>query len=89
MLLFDLELPVTQGFQVMFHFQQHHEPGVIAKLNAVLDKTTGGVVKKKPRFLDRDMAANIDINLSRPMCLETAESSKVCCLSFDNQNLQP
>jgi hypothetical protein len=86
-LLFDVDLPVTQGFQVVFHFQQQHEPAAIGKLNAILDKTTGSVIKKKPRFLGPDMAASIDIHLSRPMCLETSETSKVSAVAAQIREL--
>lgn len=76
-LLFNIELPITQGFpvrehalagrhntfhedslylqqnyfcvQVLLHYQTVSEPATIRKLISVLHKSTGEVLKKKPK----------------------------------------
>ncbi|CAJ0948078.1 unnamed protein product [Ranitomeya imitator] len=48
-LIFNFDIPVTQGFPVIIHYQTVSEPATIRKLISVLHKSTGEVVKKKPK----------------------------------------
>nr|XP_020445316.1 HBS1-like protein [Monopterus albus] len=48
-LLFNIEVPVTQGFPVLLHYQTVSEPATIRKLISVLHKSSGEVLKKKPK----------------------------------------
>ncbi|GAA6066626.1 HBS1-like protein, partial [Tachysurus ichikawai] len=48
-LLFNIEVPITQGFPVLLHYQTVIEPATIRKLVSVLHKTSGEVLKKKPK----------------------------------------
>uniref|UniRef100_A0A8C6U7A9 HBS1-like protein n=1 Tax=Neogobius melanostomus TaxID=47308 RepID=A0A8C6U7A9_9GOBI len=48
-LLFNIELPITQGFPVLLHYQTVSEPATIKKLVSVLHKSSGEVLKKKPK----------------------------------------
>ena len=72
-----MELPLTKGFKALFHYQQHSEPAVVTKLNALLDKTTGEETKKHPRCLPKNSTAVIELTFDKPVCLELSSTSKV------------
>ena len=67
---FDLTIPLIPGVPVVFHHQSLTEPGTICKLDALLDRTTGEVIKKKPRVLTKNVAALVEIKVDRPVCVE-------------------
>uniref|UniRef100_A0A3Q1GBW5 HBS1-like protein n=1 Tax=Acanthochromis polyacanthus TaxID=80966 RepID=A0A3Q1GBW5_9TELE len=48
-LLFNIDVPITQGFPVLLHYQTVSEPATIKKLISVLHKSSGEVLKKKPK----------------------------------------
>jgi elongation factor 1 alpha-like protein len=48
-IIFNIDIPITVGFPILFHFQSLNEPGVIKKLINQLNKSSGEVIKKKPR----------------------------------------
>jgi elongation factor 1 alpha-like protein len=74
--LFNLEPPFVKGFSVVFHYKSLNEAATIKKLVAQLDKTTGEVIKEKPRFLTNGMSAIVEIELSRPICMELYQNYK-------------
>ena len=57
-------------FQVDFHYQSVTEPAKIRKLVSQLHKTTGQIIKSKPRALVKNSAALIELEFTRPLCLE-------------------
>lgn len=56
--------------QVDFHYQSLTEPAKIRKLVSQVHKTTGQIVKKRPRALVNNSAGLIEIQFTRPLCLE-------------------
>ncbi|XP_063967975.1 uncharacterized protein LOC129280654 isoform X1 [Lytechinus pictus] len=74
--IFNIEVPLTKGFPVLIHYQSVSEPAVIKKLVSVLHKSTGEVVQKKPKCLTKQMNAIIEIETSRPVCLELYKDYK-------------
>uniref|UniRef100_A0A4W3J8S2 HBS1-like protein n=1 Tax=Callorhinchus milii TaxID=7868 RepID=A0A4W3J8S2_CALMI len=58
-LIFNIDLPITQGLPVLLHYQTVSEPGTIRRLVSVLHKSTGEVLKKKP---------NLVVNVSHLTC---------------------
>ncbi|XP_013414569.1 HBS1-like protein [Lingula anatina] len=68
--IFNIEVPITKGFPVVLHYQTLNEPATIRKLISQLHKSTGEVVKKKPRCLTKNMNAVIEIEVGRPICIE-------------------
>ncbi|KAJ1964472.1 hypothetical protein IWQ62_002920 [Dispira parvispora] len=74
--VFDPKVPVTQGYPVILHHQSCNEPGFVTKLVAQLERTTGEVIKRKPRHLLKSSAAKIEITTQRPICLDTYDRSK-------------
>lgn len=43
---------------------------MIKKIVSQLDKSTGEVVKEKPRFLTKGMSAIVEIKINKPLCME-------------------
>uniref|UniRef100_A0A8C9VWF1 HBS1-like protein n=1 Tax=Scleropages formosus TaxID=113540 RepID=A0A8C9VWF1_SCLFO len=75
-LLFNIELPVTQGFPVLLHYQTVSEPATIRKLVSVLHKSSGEVIKKKPKCLSKGQNAIVEIQTQRPVALELYKDFK-------------
>uniref|UniRef100_A0A667XT90 HBS1-like protein n=1 Tax=Myripristis murdjan TaxID=586833 RepID=A0A667XT90_9TELE len=75
-LLFNIEVPITQGFPVLLHYQTVSEPATIRKLVSVLHKSSGEVLKKKPKCLGKGMNAVVEIQTQRPVSLELYKDYK-------------
>ncbi|XP_068087719.1 HBS1-like protein isoform X3 [Hyperolius riggenbachi] len=75
-LIFNFDVPVTQGFPVIIHYQTVSEPATIRKLISVLHKSTGEVVKKKPKCLTKGMNAIIELQSQRPIAIELYKEFK-------------
>uniref|UniRef100_A0A8C1JMM1 HBS1-like protein n=1 Tax=Cyprinus carpio TaxID=7962 RepID=A0A8C1JMM1_CYPCA len=75
-LLFNIEVPVTQGFPVLLHYQTVSEPATIRKLVSVLHKSSGEVLKKKPKCLSKGQNAVVEIQTQRPVALELYKDYK-------------
>ncbi|KAI8620107.1 P-loop containing nucleoside triphosphate hydrolase protein [Chytriomyces sp. MP71] len=73
---FDIAIPLTLGVPIVVHHQSASTPAIISKLVAVLNKSTGEVVKKNPRALPKNVTAIVDIKLERPICVELAKVSR-------------
>ncbi|VDI43502.1 Hypothetical predicted protein [Mytilus galloprovincialis] len=74
--LFNVEIPITKGFMVVFHYQSITEPAVIKRLNSQLNKSTGEVIKNKPKCLVKNMSAVVELEFDRPICLELYKDYK-------------
>lgn len=74
--IFNLELPITRGFTVVFHYQSITEPAIIKRLNCQLNKITGEVIKNKPKCLVKNSSAVVEIEFERPVCLEMYKDYK-------------
>ncbi|XP_044586936.1 HBS1-like protein [Cotesia glomerata] len=68
--IFSIAMPITKGLPVVLHSQSLVEPAVITRLIEQLHKSTGQVIKKKPRCLPKNSSATIEISTQRPICLE-------------------
>ncbi|XP_020494491.2 HBS1-like protein isoform X2 [Labrus bergylta] len=75
-LLFNIEVPITQGFPVLLHYQTVSEPATIRKLISVLHKSSGEVLKKKPKCLSKGMNAIVEVQTQRPVSLELYKDYK-------------
>lgn len=74
--LFNVEIPITKGFMVVFHYQSITEPAVIKRLICQLNKSTGEIVKNKPKCLLKNMSAVVELEFDRPICLELFKDYK-------------
>ncbi|KAK5603856.1 HBS1-like protein [Crenichthys baileyi] len=75
-LLFNIEVPITQGFPVLLHYQTVSEPATITKLISVLHKSSGEILKRKPKCLSKGMNAIVEIQTQRPVSLELYKDYK-------------
>uniref|UniRef100_A0A8C9YQV1 HBS1-like protein n=1 Tax=Sander lucioperca TaxID=283035 RepID=A0A8C9YQV1_SANLU len=75
-LLFNIEVPITKGFPVLLHYHTVSEPATIRKLISVLHKSSGEVLKKKPKCLSKGMNAIVEIQTQRPVSLELYKDFK-------------
>ncbi|XP_053314522.1 HBS1-like protein isoform X1 [Spea bombifrons] len=75
-LIFNFDIPITQGFPVIMHYQTVSEPATIRKLISVLHKSTGEVMKKKPKCITKGMNAIIELQTQRPIALELYKDFK-------------
>lgn len=69
-LVFNVTVPITIGYPVLLHYQSLIDPAVISKLQAQLHKSTGEIIKKKPRVLGNNTCALVEIETTRPICIE-------------------
>lgn len=49
-MVFDLKYPITAGYAVELFHHSRDIPATISSLDALLDKTSGAVTKKNPRW---------------------------------------
>ncbi|ROL46998.1 HBS1-like protein [Anabarilius grahami] len=75
-LLFNIEVPITKGFPVLLHYQTISEPATIRKLVSILHKSSGEVLKKKPKCLSKGQNAVVEIQTQRPVALELYKDYK-------------
>ncbi|CAH0546694.1 unnamed protein product [Brassicogethes aeneus] len=74
--VFNVQVPITKGYSVVLHHQSLVEPAVITKLISQLNKSTGELEKKHPRFLGNNTSATIEIQVQRPIALELYSECK-------------
>ncbi|KAL3867651.1 hypothetical protein ACJMK2_040522 [Sinanodonta woodiana] len=74
--LFNLELPMTKGYTVVFHYQSLTEPAIVKRLVSQLNKSSGEVIKTRPKCLTKNTSAVIEIEFERPICLELFKDNK-------------
>ncbi|XP_049887433.1 protein HBS1 [Pectinophora gossypiella] len=74
--VFNVKVPITKGFPVLIHHQSLVESANIVKLKALLNKSTGELVKKKPRCLGNNSVAVVEIEVCRPICIERYKDVK-------------
>ncbi|XP_043286328.1 HBS1-like protein [Venturia canescens] len=68
--IFSATVPVIKGLPVILHQQSLVEPATITKLIAQLHKSSGEVIKKKPRCLPKNCSAIIEVQTQRPVPME-------------------
>jgi len=75
-LLFDIQEPVTLGYQATMYLQSTNEPVVVSKMLCTVKKSTGEVLKKRPRALPKHTTAVVQLTCNRPICVETFNDYK-------------
>ncbi|VVC98310.1 unnamed protein product [Leptidea sinapis] len=76
LVVFNVKVPITKGFPVLLHHQSLVESAHIIKLKALLNKSTGELIKKNPRCLGNNSVAVVNIEVSRPICIERYKDVK-------------
>ncbi|XP_050400516.1 HBS1-like protein [Patella vulgata] len=74
--IFNLEVPITRGYPVVFHYQSINEPAIIKKLVSHLNKSTGEVIKNKPKCIGKNTSAVVEIEFERSTCVELYKEFK-------------
>lgn len=74
--VFNITIPITKGFMVVLHHQSLVESAVVSKLISQLNKSTGEILKKHPRFLGNNTSAIVEIQVSKPIALELYSDCK-------------
>ena len=74
--VFEPVVPLTKGYNVVFHTQQLVRPATLRKLIEVTDKKTGDVLKTKPRCLTMNQSATVEIAFEQAICIDLFSSSK-------------
>lgn len=74
--LFNLERPITRGYTVVLHYQSMTEPAIIKRLVSQLNKSTGEVIKNKPKCLTKNSSAVIELEFEKPICVELYKDNK-------------
>ncbi|CAJ0764936.1 23487_t:CDS:10 [Entrophospora sp. SA101] len=75
--VFEVKIPITRGYNVILHRQSLNEPAIITRLKSIIDKTTGEQIKKNPRHIPKSTAAIVEIQLpNRPIPIETFKDNK-------------
>lgn len=65
-----MNVPLTKGFIGVMHLGSMQEQVTVKKLISQLHKGTGEVVKSKPRCIVKNSNALIELECSRPVCIE-------------------
>ncbi|EFX81279.1 hypothetical protein DAPPUDRAFT_303602 [Daphnia pulex] len=68
--IFNVDIPITKGYPVVIHYQSLSEAATITKLIAQIHKSTGEVIRKRPRCLTKQTSGLVEIEISRPICME-------------------
>jgi len=71
-----MTVPLVKGFTGVMHLGSMQEQVSVRKLISQLHKGTGEVVKNKPRCLMRNSNALIQLECSRPVCIEEFKDVK-------------
>jgi len=74
--VFNIEVPITKGYPVVLHYGCVSEQATVKKLVSQLNKSTGEVVKAKPRCLTGNQSAVVEIIVSRSIPLELYKSNR-------------
>ncbi|KAL5457135.1 hypothetical protein EMCRGX_G034375 [Ephydatia muelleri] len=75
-IIFGIEKPITTGLPVILHYLSVSESAKVKTLVSLLNRTSGEVVKRKPRYLSKNCSAVIQVEVARPVCLECYQDCK-------------
>ena len=81
--IFGTEVPITKGYPIILHYGCVSEQATISKLVSTLNKSTGEVLKNKPRFLTGNSSAMVNITVSKSIPVETYKE----CVIFNRPKI--
>lgn len=83
LIIFDIKMPLLPGASVELFHHSADVPATITKLDALLDKTTGEIVRANPRMLVKNTSGKVTVHLRQApgapkplIALETFASNK-------------
>ncbi|KAL8596948.1 hypothetical protein ACOMHN_027894 [Nucella lapillus] len=68
--VFSPDQPITTGMPIVFHYQSVNEPAHFKRLVATLNKSTGEVIKNRPKCLTKNGSAIVEIEFEHSVCVE-------------------
>uniref|UniRef100_A0A2K6VQ85 Tr-type G domain-containing protein n=2 Tax=Onchocerca TaxID=6281 RepID=A0A2K6VQ85_ONCVO len=74
--IFDIVIPIIKGTKAELFAHSLCEPCTITALKAELNKSTGEVIRQKPRALTKNMSGTIEIRTERVVSLERYSECK-------------
>lgn len=76
LVVFSIVIPITRGFPVILHYQSMSEQAIVKNIISQLNRSTGEVIKRKPRCLTKNTSAIVEIEVSKPICIELFKDFK-------------
>ncbi|KAG8964732.1 Hsp70 suppressor, GTPase facilitates ribosomal subunit dissociation [Tulasnella sp. 419] len=76
-IVFDVKVPITAGAAVELFHHSRDNPATITKLVSILDRSSGAVIKERPRVLAKSSSAIIHVSLRSGTSLSGAVSKAV------------
>jgi len=74
--VFSIDIPITKGYPVVMHYGCVSEQAVVKKLVSLLNKTTGEVVKSRPRVLTGNCSAVVEVLVTKPIPMELYKNNR-------------
>lgn len=74
--VFNIEVPITRGYPSVFHYQALTEPVIWKRLIAQVHKSSGEIVKSRPKCLGKNSSAIVELEFERPICIEQYKDFK-------------
>merc|ERR1711890_87369 len=74
--VFSIDIPITKGYPVVMHYGCVSEQAVVKKLVSLLNKTSGEVVKSRPRVLTGNCSAVVEVVVTKPIPLELYKNNR-------------
>ncbi len=75
-IVFNADVPITKGYPCVMHYGCVQVQASVKKLVAVVNKSTGEVIKNRPRCLTKNCNAVVEVGLDSPACLELYSNIK-------------
>ncbi|EDV23377.1 uncharacterized protein TRIADDRAFT_64067 [Trichoplax adhaerens] len=75
-IVIDPPTPITIGFTGLLYCHTITETASVTKLVSIIDKSTGEVIKKKPRCITKHTSAIFEITTARPICADLYKDNK-------------
>ena len=76
LVILEIAQPIVPGFQCIYYQRSIQMSCTITSLESVHDKSTGEVIKKKPRRLLKQQVARITMKLERMTCVDIFQKDK-------------
>jgi len=73
---FDLDYPIIKGAQVMIHVNNGKSTGIVKRLEKLIDKTDGQLIRKNPKCIRSNECALVEIKTDEMLCLELFSNLK-------------
>jgi elongation factor 1 alpha-like protein len=80
--VFDIDEPITKGYQATMYLRASAEPVSLTKILCTVNKSSGQVLKKKPRLLHSQASAVVQVTWQLPVLPHTPSLPRSLTLSL-------